>query len=41
MADALWQSANKQNPISYISIEIQELSLTGNMKLSEMKERKV
>jgi hypothetical protein len=41
VSDALWKSANKRNPISYQTIDIQELSLTGNMKLSEMKDRKV
>jgi hypothetical protein len=41
IGDALWQSANKRNPIQYKSVKIEEKSLTGNMNLSEMKERKV
>ena len=41
IAEALWKSANAKHPISFERVDIEELSLTGNMKLSEMRERKV
>lgn len=42
IADALWKSGNMGNPNSgYDDLQIDELSLTGNMKLQEMWSRKI
>merc|ERR1719183_383450 len=41
VATALWNSANLEHPAKFASINIDELSLTGNMKISEMRKRKI
>lgn len=41
IAKALWKSANALNPVDFEALEINELSLTGNMLLEEMKARKI
>ena len=42
IADALWKSGNMGNPnAGYDDLQIDELSLTGNMKLGEMWSRKI
>jgi len=40
IADAFWKSANVNYPIDY-SVSIKEMSLTGNMEINEMMDRKV
>jgi hypothetical protein len=40
IADAFWKSANVNYPIDY-SVRIKEMSLTGNMEINEMMDRKV
>ena len=42
IADALWKSGNMGNPsAAYDGLQIEELSLTGNMKIEEMWSRKI
>ncbi len=39
--DTLWMQANVAMPVNYLSLDIKEMSLTGNMAIEEMLERKV
>lgn len=41
IAEALWKHANALKPVDFESVEIEEMSLTGNMKFKEMWERKI
>lgn len=41
VAEAYWNETNIKNPYALSSIDIEELSLTANMALSELQERKI
>ena len=41
IAEALWTAGNSDKPIKYQDLQIDELSLTGNMYLKEMMARKI
>lgn len=41
LLEQMWQSANKENPVELSEIQIKEKSLTGNMDLKEMLDRKI
>lgn len=41
VAEAYWNEANIKNSYAFSSIDIEELSLTANMALSELQERKI
>ena len=40
IADTFWKSANVNYPIDY-SVSFKEMSLTGNLEIKEMMDRKV
>jgi len=41
IGEAYWNEANLKYPLAFTNMTIEELSITGNMKISEMQERKI
>ena len=41
LLDAMWKNANLKAPVDYSKMDIKEMSMTANMELKEMLDRKI